>query len=587
MPHSTTSGPRADVGLLLVHGIGEQISGRTIEQALDPILEVLTHFEGEGRCNVGVMNAEKDPESGPARVNVELSPTKATNSSCSWIIAESRWADSFNSPSLGRMIRWSWTYGRRVILRLFRGRMFRKRPIADPLKAHAISALLAGEDDDNSIQELANRLHQEWPHLQPEDLYEQLSQYRNDLEEYRQKLHTSTWFWWALQNPTTRLQIKAVWPMLTSGALFALPLLALPLTLLLLLPLAVALLPLLVVLSIIPGLPSPLQSMRSVFERTVGDAYVLTKNGFGRAAMLRAVEHDIDWLKERCDEVFILAHSQGSVIVEGVLTSTTLASDVRQTFVYGSAIGLLEDPSPKWADIDWTNFRALDDPINPLPLIPPIRLDRKGMNDDAAESKFREEFQHRDAVINNWDSAVRDHTTYWGNREQFVVPLMSRMLNSSTNNKPIVQDLRNWLGRLTKQASEANQRPRATRVARWTTIPIVLLLLVFKPTRDAMSDVAEAASSVSSWAFSWLPQPLLTAGRNVRSSIEGLLSSILRAVGIDAGFDGILSALALVAGTTLTLLLALSVVRWLASIYFRSQTERAWRRALRSARNAR
>ncbi len=94
-------------------------------------------------------------------------------------------------------------------------------------------------------------------------------------------------------------------------------------------------------------LPIPrLRAMLAGFERTLaailGDSLVLLSNPLQRAAMVAQIQRDVAWLAQRCKTVAVVAHSQG-----GALAHIALREDrppnVKLLLTYGSGLRKLEE----------------------------------------------------------------------------------------------------------------------------------------------------------------------------------------------------------------------------------------------------
>jgi hypothetical protein len=56
------------------------------------------------------------------------------------------------------------------------------------------------------------------------------------------------------------------------------------------------------------------------FEQGVGDAYLFCLDGPARGAMKQRISRDLAWLLDRCDQVAVVAHSQGAALCHDVLS---------------------------------------------------------------------------------------------------------------------------------------------------------------------------------------------------------------------------------------------------------------------------
>lgn len=105
-----------DLGVLLVHGMGEQQRGQTLATDGKEILDWLKRrvetagADGAGKFEIliEVMRgvAEGDGDS-PAHVIVQITPPKGKGAPAIWLIAEGWWAESFPSASDEEFVRWA------------------------------------------------------------------------------------------------------------------------------------------------------------------------------------------------------------------------------------------------------------------------------------------------------------------------------------------------------------------------------------------------------------------------------------------------------------------------------------------------
>jgi hypothetical protein len=59
------------------------------------------------------------------------------------------------------------------------------------------------------------------------------------------------------------------------------------------------------------------------FEQSVGDAYLFCLDAPARGAMKQRISRDLKWLQQRCEQVVVVAHSQGAALCHDVLRSRT------------------------------------------------------------------------------------------------------------------------------------------------------------------------------------------------------------------------------------------------------------------------
>ena len=115
------SSPRHQLGILLVHGIGEQPEGSTLLSFGEPILRWLRAWlsrgaEGGAHGALEIVDAKVTPsKSGPgvpAHSRVDVSVVRdGVERSSSWLIAESWWGREVQPPPFGKLAGWMLTVG--------------------------------------------------------------------------------------------------------------------------------------------------------------------------------------------------------------------------------------------------------------------------------------------------------------------------------------------------------------------------------------------------------------------------------------------------------------------------------------------
>ena len=115
-------------------------------------------------------------------------------------------------------------------------------------------------------------------------------------------------FQWARSPRGRMLAFLKVWPAL---AALAVGILSVPV---LLAGLAVILL-----VGLIPAARSAAASLQRLLAATVGDSQVLLGRPIAAEAIFTRVETDLRWLADRCDQLVVIAHSQGAAIAHEVL----------------------------------------------------------------------------------------------------------------------------------------------------------------------------------------------------------------------------------------------------------------------------
>lgn len=252
-------GRRFDLGLLLVHGIGEQQRGDTLTEAGDRLIDWLRrnveadeqHAQANGKTPREltlldvVLRQASDDAVPAAHAVVRIGHRDDEEDAVYWVIAEAWWADVFRGASFLEVAFWGVTVG------------------------HWVFA--------TQIQAIRQRMQLD--------------------TEVRTWLRVALLpiFW--LVGTATVLLAGALSLVLTVFALVLLPL----------------------ALSRIPLLASAAGTLQRTLAGGVGDAYVLTRSPLRFGAMASQVRSDLQTLRRAADSVAVVAHSQGTAVAWAAL----------------------------------------------------------------------------------------------------------------------------------------------------------------------------------------------------------------------------------------------------------------------------
>jgi len=113
------------VGVLVVHGIGDQHRGASVRQAADALAKAL-----RGTRTVTMADVDVDPEGDRTRpAHLEMMVACPGGESARWLLAESWWARTFDPPTFREVLRWAW----RVAPGLLAVEAWRRREVTDDL----------------------------------------------------------------------------------------------------------------------------------------------------------------------------------------------------------------------------------------------------------------------------------------------------------------------------------------------------------------------------------------------------------------------------------------------------------------------
>ncbi|GGD24216.1 hypothetical protein [Nocardioides daphniae] len=318
------------VGVLFVHGIGNQAPGSTLRSMGDALLDTMKRWEAARGGSIRIHAVAADTN-GPTRLNLDW--LRHDRTAIQVTLAESWWADCFTPPSLGQMLRWAPVVAWRALFRL--------------------------------------------------------------------------WLFFGLT-----LAVLLVFSLIfTPAALVAMATLAALAILSVVLPILVV--AFYVVARVVPGLRGIAKSMSGWLILADGDAYALVRSPVSFNAMRSRLVADLECLSSECDQIILVAHSQGSVIaLETVIARPDLQPHTM--FTLGSAIGLLrlsrEDPSARvkaaCPELRWFNLYSQLDPVSAGP------IDADGIHPV-------------EIIVQNGGEPWSAHTTYVSNVDQVIVPIMA------------------------------------------------------------------------------------------------------------------------------------------------------------------
>lgn len=272
---------RPDLGVLFVHGIGEQLQGQTLVRFADPLSRWFTRWFSRDRrieADVG-----KHPAPGEVSVNgSELIPGERAPATtvmlvhpddeegmggCSkWLLAESWWAESFRPPKTSALLLWLLLILPYMLLEQFYVPFLRSMRMSRP--------------------------------------------------------GVGGW----------------IFTVARRAGFFVLFVAALPLALLGAVPVIVLLIPMLVP---IPRVQAVAKAGALKLASTLGDCFVLISSTVQFDAMVNQVAADLDWLKRRAPKVAVVAHSQGAAVAYEALTRYGCPRNMHLFVTVGQGLGKL------------------------------------------------------------------------------------------------------------------------------------------------------------------------------------------------------------------------------------------------------
>lgn len=293
------------LGVVIVHGIGAQQRGATLIQVGRALLGWLSNWLKDWKVEVldtTLTTNDGDPAAPPHAQLVFRG--RDMSSPHIWVLAESYWADCFPPPTYGQFVRWTLTVIPVAILQHLSAQF---RPQLD-IGKETRRAAASGRMPFRAFLRLV-------PHELPR-LREQLL----DLPDER----FTGLRWRAL------LRSYSSWLVLP-GVLVA----GLAMQLLLILMLIPAALP-------IASVRSFARWIQLVLSATIGDSYLFVSSPVTESAIVSKVQRDIEWIAKRCDQVVVVAHSQGAAVAYEAIEQWTwrnrLPEKLKLLITFGSGL---------------------------------------------------------------------------------------------------------------------------------------------------------------------------------------------------------------------------------------------------------
>jgi hypothetical protein len=310
--------------VLLVHGIGSQRPGDTVVHVGRSIHRWLCDFLKH--LDVEVVDATLARQAAPAEPPHAriVFRQRTRRSPYTWILAESHWADCFPPPTYGEFARWAVSVVPMAVLQHLTAQFL---PALESLKAKGPWV---------GIRQFFELVPYEVPRL-------------------RRRL---------LDDPGARFQPLRAWTMLTAYQVVLL----LPVFMVGALVIQVALFAILVPAFFLRFgfVQSFARWIQLALSASIGDSYLFTANPIVESAIVTRVQRDIEWLAVRCDEVVVVAHSQGAAIAYEAIQQWTwrecVPKPLKRLITYGSGLRKLFELKSAlrrsaWAEpSQWTFF---------------------------------------------------------------------------------------------------------------------------------------------------------------------------------------------------------------------------------------
>lgn len=319
-----------DIGILLVHGIGQQKRGDTLVHFGDPLINWMRKWIAgnpspigqsvDSATNMGqvdVLDSELHDSSSPPHSSVRLTLIlDGTSHRSSWLMAESWWADSFATPRFQDLAYWGFTVVPWVVTSYF-GAQFSRT--SNQMTEKILNSYFG------------RQIISAWEKVLPK------SRKRPD-------------GWSSLAEPNPNMIklifgfiltpvgiigfILGIWALILAYSLISafLSIIILFLTILLL------------ILMVFPVkvLQSAAIGLQQILAAFLGDSYVLLTSPIQAASIIGKVSRDLDWIAKRSKAIAVIAHSQGAAIVHEVLRLSKLP-DLRNEKINRGALNTFRD----------------------------------------------------------------------------------------------------------------------------------------------------------------------------------------------------------------------------------------------------
>jgi hypothetical protein len=294
---------RHELGILFVHGIGNQKRGDTLLAFGGALSNWLNAWvAGASRPRTGDRGSAavsgtrlRRDDGGPARslVTATLHRDDGSSQIHRWQMAESWWAEDFPMPGFLATAKWTfcvapWVVQRHLNLRLIGGLTFADGFQRDRRLVRFVMAAMVPPSSNNLARAVLT-----------------------------------------LAMPVAPLAL-----VLIRRAVAVI--LAVTLGLLAQISMVVLLL-----LSAVPYVRRLALRAHRLIAQTVGDSYALTNQPLVFDAMVSRIQDDIDWLADRCDKVAVVAHSQGAALAHEALSAESTANRVDLLVTFGAGIAKL------------------------------------------------------------------------------------------------------------------------------------------------------------------------------------------------------------------------------------------------------
>ena len=406
----------ADIALVVVHGIGQQLRGETLLEWVEPLHDRLDLLSREtGGASIRYSSILEGDES---QVWIDVALAGGTRTIR---FSEARWSESFLTFSFERVLWWAAIFTPRIIWRVLK-HLFRL-------------ALSIGRQVIAVFKIIA---------MIPKHLFG-----KRTPEQIRQEGHFQPSFGLIIfDGLVIGLFLAFVVALVVSGITTAFAI-AVWLVVLVFVSMVA-----LVIVARLPFIGPRVRPVIVAITSTVGDASVWTSSSVRAAAMRDVVRARVQAAAAVSNTVVLLGHSQGAAIsAAAVLDPDDEKSHVGLLITVGAAVSLLKQPHrqttpgavSRWAALPetrWVNFWATYDPVPAGPIVDserqvaarwieayPVIFD----DDDPSATATTGPAGPEEHVVHNRASLLFDHGRYSRNIVQVVDPIARLLLDPSAD----------------------------------------------------------------------------------------------------------------------------------------------------------
>ncbi len=511
MSNAPRTGP---LGVLLVHGIGEQQVGDTLLGFTEPLQTFCEDWvkgasEEDGYARVThtrlrrVAGDDGAPSHTRLRAGLRRPGDEESDGEMEWLIAESHWAERFPVPSFRQMLAWLFSVVAPIIVRHVDYRLLLPTTVKN---FDRITRLIT----DQEVVHEAGR-------------WREAAHARAVVRVYK---------WARVGFLALAARLQNVVSVALAGAMLAFLALLLP-------------------LGFFPRTRRVVITLQSKLANSLGDSYVLLRSPLRADAMVAQIERDIEWLEDQGrKQIVVIAHSQGAEIARRALSRRKGGRATIELFVtFGAGIEkldavrqLADRPGRTWlyfllravgaaslVGLAWALVVGSWWSVVPLAVLAWLApwggkrirehlveeltdeklgakalenqgtkwLDLFASSDPVSEGYLDLDGHHSRSVrVTNYRSTLRDHTSYWQNVEEFTSRIAFSL--AALSGWPRFDALlANDRSRARRAIAERQRRTKWLLLGRWSAgLTGVLLVLVGRTALTLPDSIARYAHDV-------------------------------------------------------------------------------------------